>query len=110
MKVALIAAFAIALVMAFFAMQNSQHTQVSFLGWYFDGPLVVILLLTFGTGAVASFLAMLPGSLRKSIEISKLKSRLKECSSKLEVFEKKETDAHAYGETRTAHKDKTQGV
>ncbi|MGA7829104.1 MAG: LapA family protein [Geobacteraceae bacterium] len=102
MKVALIAAFVIALVMAFFAVQNAQHAQVSFFGWYYDGPLVIILLLTFGAGVLTSFLAMLPGSLRKSVEISKLKSRVKECSSKLEVFEKKETDVHPSGETKTA--------
>ncbi len=90
MKVALIAAFVIALVMAFFAVQNSQHTQVSFLGWYFDGPLVVILLLTFGTGVMTAFLAMLPGSLRKSIEISKLKTKLTEYSAKLAVLEKQQ--------------------
>jgi len=110
MKVALIAAFVIALVMAFFAVQNSQHTQVSFLGWYFDGPLVIILLLTFGAGVLTSFLAMLPGSLRKSIEISKLKSRLTDCSSKLDDFEKKQTDVHTYGETRTTQEDTPQGV
>ena len=88
MKFALIAAIALSVTMAFFAVQNSQHTQVTFMGWYFDGPLVIILLLTFGTGAIATFLAMLPASLRKSIEISKLKSRLSDSSSLLEGFEK----------------------
>lgn len=88
MKFALIAAIALSVVMAFFAVQNSQHTQLTFLGWYFDGPLVIILLLTFGTGVTATFLAMLPASLRKSIEISKLKSRLSDNSSLLEGFEK----------------------
>jgi uncharacterized integral membrane protein len=101
MKVALIAAFVIALVMAFFAVQNAQHTQISFLGWYFDGPLVIILLLTFGAGALTSFLAMLPGSVRKSMEISKLRSRLTEYSSKLDAFEKKETEGQTSGETKT---------
>jgi uncharacterized integral membrane protein len=96
MKFALIVAIALSVVMAFFAVQNSQQTQLTFLGWYFDGPLVVILLLTFATGAVSAFLAMLPGSLRKSIEISKLKSRLVESSSKLEVYEKKKVDETAF--------------
>lgn len=88
MKIALIAAFAISLLMAFFAVQNSQYTQVTFLGWYFDGPLVIILLITFGTGALTSFLALLPGSVRKSIEISKLKSKLAECSTHRAALEK----------------------
>jgi uncharacterized integral membrane protein len=76
MKITLIAAIVLPLVMAFFAVQNSQQTQVTFFGWYFDGPLVVILLFTFGTGVITTVLAMLPGSLHKSIEISKLKSRM----------------------------------
>lgn len=90
MKFALIAAIAVSAVMAFFAVQNSQHAQVTFLGWYFDGPLVIILLLTFGSGVVATFLATLPGSLRKSIEIKKLKSALGECSSKVETLKKQQ--------------------
>jgi uncharacterized integral membrane protein len=86
MKFGLIAAIALSVVMAFFAVQNSQHTQVTFLGWSFDGPLVIILLLTFGTGVITTLLAMLPGSLRKSIEISKLNSRVAENLSKLEAI------------------------
>ena len=37
MKFALILAIALSVIMAFFAVQNSQHAQVSFLGWSFDG-------------------------------------------------------------------------
>ncbi len=88
MKFALIAAIALSMVMAFFAVQNSQSGQVTFLGWYFNGPMVIILLLSFGAGVIATFLAMLPGSLRKSLEISKLKSSLSEQSAKVEKFEK----------------------
>lgn len=110
MKIALVAAFIISLLMAFFAAQNSQHTQVTFLGWYFDGPLVIILLVTFGIGVLAAFLATLPGSVRKTIEIKKLKSRLSECSAKLEVYDKKEADALMQSEPGTAQQDKPQGV
>lgn len=46
MKFALIAAIALSVVMAFFAVQNSQQTQVTFQGWYFDAPLAFVLLLT----------------------------------------------------------------
>ena len=73
MKFALIVAVLLSLVMAFFAVQNSQHTQVTFMGWYFDAPLVIVLLLAFGVGALTAFLALLPASVRKSLEISKLK-------------------------------------
>lgn len=110
MKIALVAAFSISLLMAFFAAQNSQHTQVTFLGWYFDGPLVIILLVTFGIGALTAFLATLPGSVRKSMDIKKLKSRLTECSAKLEVSDKKEADVHMQAETGTNQEDNSQGL
>lgn len=90
MKFALIVAIALSMVMAFFAVQNSQSGQVTFLGWYFNGPMVIILLLSFGAGVITTFLAMLPGSLRKSLEISKLKSSLSEQSAKVEKFERVE--------------------
>ena len=87
MKLSLIAAIILALVMAFFAVQNSQQAQVSFFGWYFDGPLIIVLLLSFTAGAVAAFLAVLPGGFRKSMEIKKLKASLLECTQKFEVLE-----------------------
>jgi len=88
MKFAFIVAIVLSLVMAFFAVQNSQQAQVSFLGWYFDGPLIIVLLLSFSAGAVAAFLAVLPGGLRKSLEINKLKAALQESVRKIETLEK----------------------
>lgn len=100
MKFAFIVAIAVSVVMAFFAVQNSQQAQVSFLGWYFDSPLIIVLLLSFTAGAVAAFLAVLPGGLRKSIEIKKLKTNLLECTRKLEAFEKASAnEAKMQGET-----------
>jgi uncharacterized integral membrane protein len=88
MKFALIVAIALSAVMAYFAVENSQQTQVKFLGWYFDAPLVIILLISFGAGAIATFLATLPGSFRKSMEISKLKARVTVDAAKIEALEK----------------------
>ena len=88
MKFALFVAIVVSVIMAFFAAQNSQQAQVSFLGWYFDGPLIIVLLLSFSAGAVAAFLAVLPGGVRKSIEIKKLKASLLECTRKIETLEK----------------------
>jgi len=88
MKFALIVAVLLSLIMAFFAVQNSQHTQVTFMGWYYDAPLVIVLLLAFGVGALTAFLAMLPGSLRKSLEISKLKKVSTDTLLKLASIEK----------------------
>ena len=88
MRLSLMAAIILALLMAFFAVQNSQPTHVTFLGWYSDGPLVIILLLTFAAGAITALLATLPGTLKKTIEISKLKSKVAEGSRKIESIEK----------------------
>jgi len=90
MKFALIVAVLLSLVMAFFAVQNSQHTQVTFMGWYYDAPLVIVLLLAFGVGSLAAFLAMLPGSVRKSLEIAKLKKVSAGNLSRLEALEKQQ--------------------
>ena len=90
MKMTLIVAVAISVVTALFALQNMQHTQVTFLGWYFDGPLVIVLLITFGAGVITTFLAMIPGSIRKSSDISKLNALLAEYSSKLSIMEKQQ--------------------
>jgi len=90
MKITLIVAVALSIVTALFALQNMQHTQVTFLGWYFDGPLVIVLLITFGVGVITTFLVMVPGSIRKSGEISKLNALLAEYSSKLSILERQQ--------------------
>jgi uncharacterized integral membrane protein len=92
MKFALIAAIAVSVLMVFFAAQNAQHAQVAFMGWYFDGPLVIILLLSFGAGVLAAFLTVIPGSLSKSSKISKLNSVNAENVSKIEAFEKQRNE------------------
>ena len=88
MKLALVAALAVSVLMAFFAAQNAQHAQVTFMSWYFDAPLVIILIISFGAGVLAAFLAMIPGSMSKSLKISKLNAIIAEKNSTLEAFEK----------------------
>ncbi|MDD2732915.1 MAG: LapA family protein [Desulfuromonadaceae bacterium] len=96
MKFSLVAAIVLSLVMALFAVQNSQQAQVTFMGRYFDGPLVIILLIAFAVGVSAMLFAMLPGLLRKSIEISKLKSRVTALLSKVEALEIQLTNKDVY--------------
>lgn len=62
-------AILIAALSVTFSVQNAQNVQVSFLAWYFEGPLVVVLLLTFAAGAVATWLAALPGKVKRHREI-----------------------------------------
>lgn len=83
MYLSLIAALLLSLLMTIFAVQNAQQTQLSFMGWYFDGPLVIVVLLSFAAGALVAFLAILPGMLRRSIELSKQKTRLQACEQQL---------------------------
>lgn len=76
MKLAFIAALAVAALAAFFAVQNSQVATVTFLGWYFEASLVMVLMITFAAGVLASMLLLLPSSLKKSLEIRRLKSQI----------------------------------
>lgn len=88
MKFALIAAIAVSLLMVFFAAQNAQHAQVTFMGWYFEAPMVIILLLSSSAGVLAAFLTVIPGSVSKSYKISKFNSVVAENASKIEKLEK----------------------
>lgn len=76
MKLAFVASLAVAALAAFFAVQNAQVSKVSFLGWYLEAPLVMVLLITFAAGAVTMLLSLLPASMKKSIEIKRLKTQL----------------------------------
>jgi len=76
MKLAFVASIMVAALAAFVAVQNAQNARVTFLGWYFEAPLVIVLLIAFVAGAVAAFLALLPASVGKSLEIKRLKAKL----------------------------------
>ena len=75
MKASIVLSLLVAGVVAFFALQNAQATRVSFFSWYVEAPLVLLLMGTFAAGAVAAWLALVPGSIRKSLEISRLKAK-----------------------------------
>lgn len=76
MKLAFIASIGVAALAAFFAVQNTQVTKVTFLGWYFEASLVMVLLITFAAGVLATMLVLLPASLKKSLEIRRLKTQI----------------------------------
>jgi uncharacterized integral membrane protein len=76
MKFALIVAMILTALIATFALQNSQSVQVQFLGWYFEGALVFVLLLTFAIGLLTMYFAALPGQFRRRREITQLKKEL----------------------------------
>jgi uncharacterized integral membrane protein len=62
---------------AFFAMQNSQEIQIRLLMWTFEGPLVIVLLITFATGILSGWLTAIPSTMKKSRQVAELKRELK---------------------------------
>lgn len=76
MKLPFIAALLVAALAAFFAIQNSQVATVTFFGWYFEASLVMVLMLTFAAGALVAMLIMFPASMKKSLEIKRLKAQI----------------------------------
>jgi len=77
MRFTVIVALVIIVLVAFFAMQNSQAVQVSFLMWTFEGPQVIVLLITFAAGIVAGWLTAIPSTMKKSRQVAELKRELK---------------------------------
>lgn len=78
MNFALVVSIILAALAVTFSIQNAQPVQVNFLSWYFNGPLVVVLLLTFATGLVASLLASIPSRFRRSRELADCRRRLQQ--------------------------------
>lgn len=73
MNLYLFFSLAIALLAGLFAVQNNQVVRVSFLSWFFESPMVVVLLLTFSAGALTALLASLPGRIRTFKELKDLR-------------------------------------
>ena len=102
MRLSLMAAICLSMLMAIFAVQNSQQTHITFLGWHSEGPLVIVLLLSFTAGVISAMLATLPGAVSRRREISKLKSRVAEDTGKIESLEKQAESRIQNGEQKTA--------
>jgi len=80
MRFAFAVALAIIVVAALFALQNSQIIQVGFFLWRFEGPLVIVLMMTFAAGILAGWLAAIPSSWKKSRQLAELKRELRQKS------------------------------
>jgi uncharacterized integral membrane protein len=79
-------AFALALVIvvltAIFALQNAQVTRVAFFAWVYEGPQVLVLLVTFAAGILAGWLAALPSVWQRSRTIGQLRRELNQSSDR----------------------------
>lgn len=78
MRITFVLALVIVVLAAFFALQNAQTTHVTFFVWDFEGPLVMVLLVTFAAGILAGWLAALPSVWRRSRTIGQLKRELRQ--------------------------------
>lgn len=76
MRIALVVAVCLSALVITFALQNAQSVQVQFLGWYFEGPLVITLLITFGVGAASMYMMALPGQIAARHKLSDLRRQL----------------------------------
>jgi len=77
MRITVVIALIITVIAALFAIQNSQPVQVGFFLWSFEGPLVIVLLVTFAAGILAGWLTAIPSTLKKSRQVAELKRELR---------------------------------
>jgi uncharacterized integral membrane protein len=78
MRFLMVIALVLMALAAVFALQNSQPVIVSFFKWSFTASMVIILILTFAAGALASYLFSIPSRFRVSRELSALKKLQKD--------------------------------
>lgn len=79
MPVSLLAALLIVVVAVAFSLQNAHiPISIQFLGWTYEGSLVLILLSTLFLGMLIHFLAMMPTRFRKSRQTTRLEQRIVE--------------------------------
>ncbi len=83
MKLALSLAIVLTALVVTFSVQNSQSVHVQFLGWYFEGALVVVLLMTFAVGALTMYLASLPRRFARRRELADLRRQMDEYNLKI---------------------------
>ncbi len=77
MPVSLLAALLIVVIAVAFSLQNAQSPlSIQFLGWAYEGSLVVVLLSTLCIGMLIHFLATMPARFRKSRQIMQLEKRI----------------------------------
>ena len=83
MQVFLVFALIIALIAVAFAVQNTALVTVSFLFWNFNHSLAVVILLAIFAGVLISLFVSLPGMLKRSLETTNQRKKIKELDSEL---------------------------
>lgn len=92
MKFALVLAIALAALIVTFSLQNTQTVQVHFLTWYFEGALVLVLLVSFAVGALTMYLASLPARFTRSRQLAECRRQLELCNRSLDRLQPRKQD------------------
>ncbi len=77
MRYTLVLSLTIVVLTALFALQNAQPVQLRFFAWTYEGPLVMVLLVTFAVGILAGWLAAIPSAWRRARELKQLRKDLR---------------------------------
>ncbi len=79
-------------VAVMFSLQNIEMVEVVFFSWQLEGSLATILLLAITTGIIATLLILLPGSIKNSWYVRKLKGE----NARLEEDLRKQKELHHF--------------
>ena len=88
MLFSLIFGLIIGAVSVIFALQNIFPVTVTFLAWNLTASLAVIIVVSLFVGVIISSLLSIPGAIRSSLAISKLKKENKKLSDDLAVAQR----------------------
>lgn len=87
MQILLIFSLIIAFLVVLFALQNVDPVTIRFLVWETRGSLALVLIITLLAGALISYLATLPGKVRRRFLISQQQNQIAELHEKLSKYE-----------------------
>lgn len=73
MLISLVLGLLLGMVAVVFAFQNVAIVTVMFMGYHFQGSLALIILLSVAVGVVISLLISVPGNIKRSFQISRLR-------------------------------------
>ena len=79
----LILGVALGAVSIIFILQNVEPVTVSFFSYHLNGSLALILFLAMFSGIIATVLILLPGFVRDSFKVSRLKKQNKDLENEL---------------------------
>lgn len=77
MRLFFVLALILALLVTIFAVQNNANTDIAFLFWSVAGSQALVLMITLTLGIVIGVLLMLPGTVRRRLEVADLRRKLR---------------------------------